>query len=181
MRGACPHCRDHLTALVDGELGALADAWLRLHLRRNPPCAAAADELRRAVQLQTALLAAPAGVAGDDLLAGLRRSIAALGTPAPAAEAAPVAAVPSWPRPLLAGLAAAAALVVVAAGLGGRGAERVLVPLGLEDPPAAVAKKPELFHEYDLIRELEALENFDAVNRVRLGKKKPKTEPARET
>lgn len=181
MSGACPHCRDHLTAFVDGELGTLVGAWLRRHLRGNPACAAAADELRRAVQRQTALLAAPTDVAGDELLASLRRSIAALGPSAPVVAPAPDTPSFSWPRPLLGGLAAAAALVAVVAGLGGRGAEQVLVPLGLEEPPAAVAKKPELFREYDMIRELEALENFDAVNRVRLGKKKPKTEPARET
>lgn len=181
MKDACARCREHLTAFVDAQLGLLARLRLRVHLLLNPPCAAAVAALRRVVDRQRAELSEPVAVDVEALLESARGAIGALGTPrAPEPRQVPMSGF-RWNRSLVAGLAAAAVFVVAAVGIAAR-PRTVLVPLGLEEPPAALAKKPDLFRDYEMFRELDALEHFDAVNRVRLEKKKkPRTTEPRET
>lgn len=66
-------------------------------------------------------------------------------------------------RPLaLAGAAVVAgAILLVLSEMGGPRA--VLIPLGVQSPPVAVTREPDLFENYQLIQELDVLENFDTV------------------
>jgi anti-sigma factor RsiW len=181
MKDACPRCRDDLTAFVDAQLDPLTHLRLRAHLLFRPGCAAAAASLRRVVDLQRDHLSEPVAIDVEALLASARDAIRALGVPRAGTAHQPPASGFRWNRSLVAGMAAAAVILVTAVGIAGR-PRTVLVPLGLEEPPAALAKKPDLFRDYEMFRELEALEHFDAVNRVRLEKKKkPKTIEPRAT
>jgi hypothetical protein len=83
-----------------------------------------------------------------------------------ALAAEPNPAVRAW-MPLFRPIAVAGAAAMVGAILlllsvvGGPTA--VLVPLGVESPPVAVTREPELFENYRLIQQLDVLENFDTV------------------
>jgi hypothetical protein len=59
------------------------------------------------------------------------------------------------------------ALVLIVAGRAGEPGS-LLVSLGIAEPPAEVATRPEMFQYLDVIENLEALEHFDAVQAVRL-------------
>lgn len=184
MNTTCARYGDDLTAFLDGELGVASSESLRLHLRGCTACASELARLRAAVRQHEKALAAPIAVDVERLLASTRESLGALGVASGAAATRPSSrqrwGVFPWNRALVAGVAAAAVVVVSWFGLRDT-APTVLVPLGLEAPPAAVAKKPDFYREYPLIRELDALEHFEAVNRVRLEKTKPRPTRARET
>ncbi len=184
MNATCARYGEDLTAFLDGELGIAASASLRRHLRGCTACTAELERLRAAVRQHETVLAAPVAVDVERLLASARESLNALGAASGAAATPPSSrqrwSFFPWNRALVAGATAAA--LVLASWFGLRDtAPTVLVPLGLEEPPAAVAKKPDFYREYSLIRELDALEHFEAVNRVRLEKSKPRPTRARET
>jgi anti-sigma factor RsiW len=159
----CQNVQRYLTAWVDGELSDRWKARVESHLEKCPRCLTEADSIRAAVQQQRALLLRAAVVEGvdtDRLRVQLRRQIAT--------EAEQPAIGWGWLlRPLgFAGGAAAVAMLLVFALAGGPGA--VLIPLGVESPPRAVTREPELFRDYLLIQHLDALENFDTVESVPL-------------
>jgi hypothetical protein len=58
--------------------------------------------------------------------------------------------------------------IAVAAVLLAVGPQMVLMPLGLESPPPAVAQHTGLFKDYPLIERLDVLEHFDTVESVPL-------------
>jgi len=169
----CDRHQENITALADGALGILATLRLHLHLASCRVCAAVADARRSAVAVQRNVLSAPVEVDCERMLAEARRAIAALGepTPFPFLRAADRRGATPWNWAVLAGVGGAAATAGLFAWL--VSPSTVLVPLGLGAPPAVVASKPELFRDYEIIRELDALEHFDSVNRVRLEDSRP--------
>lgn len=179
---ACDTFREQLTAAVDGELSLGARLRLGLHLDRCSACAAIAERRRTFVSEQRDLLRRlpPADLDVAAALAAARRDLTALGADqiVPPRRVRPEPAQP-WLWAALGGATAVLLLASTVASLGG--IDSVLVPLGVEEPPKAVAKRADLFHEYDVIRQLDALEHYDAVRSVPLGKKKERPGKARET
>ncbi len=159
----CQAVQANLTAWIDGELSAGWNDRIRQHVAACPACAGEAAGLRRSIEWQRCAL--PRVVALDDFSAAPLRARLQC-----ALVAEPAESQPGWTwliRPLaVAGgaLAAATILLVLIAG----GPKAVLIPLGVEPPPVAVTREPELFTDYPLIQHLDALENFDTVQSVPL-------------
>lgn len=160
---SCRAMQEKLTAWVDGELSPRWDARLRQHVAVCTACAAAAAAIRAAVAWQRRCLpevVRPVGLDPALLRGRLRQALAA----------EPDVPDRSWVwllRPLaIGGAAVAVATAVLFFVAGGPGA--VLIPLGVESPPAAVAREPDLFKDYQLIQHLDALENFDTVESIPL-------------
>ena len=160
---SCRAVQANLTAWLDGELSSRWGNRMQTHLANCAPCAAEAESLQAAIEAHRHLLSrvmVPEGVALDRLGAQLQRRIAADGDRR------------EWGwdwlfgRLALAGGAVAAAVVLLVWMAGGPRA--VLIPLGVESPPPAVTREPELFKDYLLIQHLDALENFDSVESVPL-------------
>lgn len=159
---SCRTVGDQLTAWIDGELSAGEDERVRTHLDGCASCVAEAKSLRAAIELQRPALARLAAVPDLDVSGISRRFRQTL-------AALPDEATGSWGhwrqwllRPVAiagAAMAAGVAALVLFAG----GPEAVLVPLGVEPPPVAVSRQPDLFKDYTLIQHLDALENFDTV------------------
>lgn len=182
MTSACMRYREDLTAFVDSELGIIARLRLRAHIAGCPRCATDVAALEANVHRQREVLATPVVVDVDGMLAAARGAVEALGASSVTVARRDRPILFPWNRTMIAGAAVAAAALLVVSVLGvTERAPKVLIPLGLEAPPAAVAKKPDLFREYDMIRELDALEHFDVVNRVRIENKKPKATRPRQT
>lgn len=177
----CRVVQENLTAWIDGELSPRWDDRVRRHLTGCPGCAAAADGLRKSIEMQRQTLARVTAVADFDsatawvhLQRALRAPIAGAewirnGTAAASPPPVWLAVLRAWltGRLAVAGAAmavAAALLVLLVAG----GPKAVLIPLGVTPPPVAVTRQPDLFKDYALIEELDALENFDTVESVPL-------------
>jgi len=169
----CARIRSELTAWVDGELTARRDERVQRHLARCVACAAEAESVRATIQGQRRALSRLTAVPDLDtgpMWAAVQRGLAAADQPGAQATR------PAWVRwrgelrgwqwlwrPVaVVGAATAVAVVVTVTMFGGP--QKVLVPLGVEAPPPAVSRAPELFKDYPLIQHLDALENFDTVN-----------------
>ena len=166
-----PDCHDFsedLTAWVDGQLPARQHARVGEHVMHCVHCAAEADSLRMTIAWQQRALQAVAELEGVDALAlkaRLRRGLAAEGDEAVAAWSLRHVWTSMWGRLALAGAAVSVAAVILM--LVG-GPAMVLIPLGIESPPPAVAQHTELFKDYPLIERLDVLEHFDTVESVPL-------------
>lgn len=178
----CERYREQLTAAADGALSWPWRIRLSLHLDRCPACATLAARSREFVAAQRELLPrlGPDGLDVGAALAAAKRDLKALGAET-AARPRPMTKEPRQPWLWLAVGGATAMLLLASSVASIGGIDAVLVPLGMEAPPKAVAKRADLFYEYDLIRRLDALENFEAVREVPLGKKKARAGKARET
>ena len=166
-----PGCNDFsedLTAWIEGQLPSWQRERIREHLTHCAPCAAEADSLRVAVAWQQQALRTVAALDAIDamaLKARLRRDLAA-----DVDDVAPMWSLrrvweSMWGRLMLAGTAASVAALGV---LWVVGPGMVLMPIGLESPPPAVAQHTELFKDYPLIEQLDVLEHFDTVETVPL-------------
>jgi hypothetical protein len=122
------------------------------------PCSTEAERLRASIQWQSRALPAIVAVRNVDAQALRLKLQRALAAESESRDSA-------WKwlvRPFaVAGVAVTLGLVLVFSLLGGPKA--VPMPLGVEAPPVAVTREPELFENYQLIRDLDALENFDTV------------------
>ena len=162
------HCRAvkrEFTAWCDGELSRREAERLEQHLAACAACSAEADSLSVAVRWQRQALRHVTAVADHEcapLQARLRRALAT--------EIEPRAQGQFWSwifRPVaIATAAAMIAIIVLFSVLGGPNA--VLIPLGVEAPPVAISREPDLFEDYQLIQHLDAMENFDTVESVPL-------------
>lgn len=154
-----------LTALADGELRGLVRLRLLGHLFACRPCAERLLSLRAAAAEQKCALRLPEAVDTERLLAETRRSIAALGEPRRVPQPAVAPAPAYWGRAAVAGAAALALVLAIAAGLVLQtgGVRPALVALGIETPPRQLVRNAEMFRDYEIIRELEALEYFESV------------------
>jgi len=163
----CDSTRDSLTAWIDGELSPSDEREVEAHVGTCTSCATEAESLRHEIDWQkrilpNALLDAPVDVVA--LKMGLQRQLNTIRRQ----EERPVSYSWGWLiRPLAmatAGLALTLLVVVWRAGE----PESLLVSIGVEDPPAEVATRPDMFKYLDVIENLEALEHFEAVQAVRL-------------
>lgn len=169
----CRSIQKDLIAWVDGELSPRRSARVRGHVARCAQCTSDADGVRAAVGTQRRVLAQLAAVQVDHALlhARLRRAIvgASRTEEQPGGER-------WWVRrqwltsPLvISGIVATLMIVLVVTLVGGP--QAVLIPLGFEAPPVAVARQPDLFMDYPIIQHLDALEHFDTVEAVHLDDK----------
>jgi anti-sigma factor RsiW len=155
----CWSARRNLTGWLDGELPERQARRVSRHLGTCKPCSAEAEGLRAAVDWQRRVL--PCLVTVGELDASrLRFELLS------AVAAAPNPTLPAWTpffRPIAVAGAAAlvGAILFLVSVLGGPNA--VLIPLGVESPPVAVTREPDLFENYQLIQQLDVLENFDTV------------------
>jgi anti-sigma factor RsiW len=164
----CHNVSEDLTAWLDGQLPRRQHERIRLHITQCARCAAEVNSLGAAIAWQQHALPAVSALDGVDtsaLKVKLRYSMAK-----EADGGVPVWGLhrvwtSMWGRLALAG-AAAAVVAIVFLLAGGPG--MVLMPLGLESPPPAVARQTELFKEYPLIERLDVLEHFDTVESVPL-------------
>jgi anti-sigma factor RsiW len=164
----CRTVRENLTAWIDGELSRRWTDKVSRHLDACAACAAEAQSLREAVGMQRHALAqviVPHDFDPARVRAELRRALLAQ----PAERALSSGWLP-WSgvfRPVaLAGALVTVAVTLVFLFAGGPRA--ILIPLGVESPPAVVNREPGLFKDYQLIEHLDALENFDTVESVPL-------------
>lgn len=165
-RAHCQSIQDQLTAWIDGELKAGESARVGAHVEECPLCTAETANLRRTVGLQRAALRRLMAV--DDL--DVSTLSARLDRVLTGVDGSFWVRWNAWGqtlrygrlRPVMFAGAAIAAVAFLSLFLAG-GPEAVLIPLGVEPPPAAVSRQPDLFKDYMLIQHLEALENFDTV------------------
>jgi anti-sigma factor RsiW len=160
--GTCDWVHENLTAWIDGELPMRERAALQQHLETCGPCTAEARDLRAAIGLQRRVLGQMTGAGAIETEPLWRKVRLAL------VEAERPRA-PWWgwlrqPFAMAGATVAAALLILLIAG----GPRAILVSLGIESPPTAVAREPELFKDYPLIEQLDALEHFDTVQSVPL-------------
>jgi len=160
----CHRMQEQLTAWIDGELSPRRAERVRTHLATCPCCAVEAESLRAAVAWQRDALTRVVAVEpfnATPLRVQVQRMLADV-------DALPVEREWRWwltPAVLAsAAVAVGFSLLLWVAG----GPETVLVPLGVESPPPAVSRQPDLFRDYTLIQHLDALENFDTVEAVPL-------------
>jgi anti-sigma factor RsiW len=167
MKPRCDSISDSLTAWIDGELAASDERVVARHVADCSSCADEVQRLRQTIRWQTEtlptrLLESPVDVAA--LRMGVRRQLNAARRP----QEQPAPRAWTWLlRPLAvasAGLAVALVVVVWRA----TQPEPLLVSLGVEAPPPAVATVPDKFQYLEVIENLEALEHFEAVQAVRL-------------
>lgn len=168
----CAKIRENLTAWIDSELSRRWNDRVRRHLDTCAACAAEADSLRAAIAEQRRTLARVLALDNFDttvLRAQLQHALDAR------ADVGRWWKAPGWdwsPWAWLARPVAVAGTVLAVATIGAvvfaGGPRAVLIPLGVESPPAAVTREPELFKDYPLIQRLDVLENFDTVESVPL-------------
>jgi predicted anti-sigma-YlaC factor YlaD len=156
----CEFVTENLTAWIDGALPSGASIALRNHLQGCAACARAESAARAAIDRHRRLIPRAVTLEGVDPDRVWQRLQAAL-------QEAPDRWWRWWLRPALMGATAAAAAAVVVLLLAGR-PENVLVPLGIETPPIEVVQHPDLFRDYAIIEQLDALEHFDTVLAVPL-------------
>lgn len=164
----CGSFREDLTAWIDGQLPRERAAEVGQHATQCPTCGAEVSSLRAAIDWQRQALRVVTTVDGIDtaaLQSRLRRGVAAHVDDSTLALRLRGVWSSMWGRAALAGVAASVAAIVI---LVGRDPGMVLIPLGLESPPPAIATQTELFREYPLIEQLDVLENFDTVESVPL-------------
>lgn len=159
----CQAVQENLTAWIDGELSPRRRAGVRRHLEGCAACAAEVRSLQSTIEVHRRTLAQAVVVDGLDpypLWVRLQR--------ARAAESDERTRNWNWVlRPVAVGGAALAMLTVVLVAAAG-GPEAVLVPLGVQAPPPAVKRKPDLFKDYRIIQQLDFLEHFDTVESMPL-------------
>ncbi len=161
---SCRTIQENLTAWIDGELSARWNDRVGQHVQACSACAAETESLRAAIEWQRRTLVNAIVVEGLDPAVLQRRFERALR----ADDEATVERGWSW---LWRPVAFASAAVAVAAGVllfVAGGPQAILMPLGLEAPPAAVGLAPDLFRDYPLIQRLDFLEHFDTVESVPL-------------
>ena len=155
----CRAVRKNFVAWIDRELPPRWNDRIERHLVACTACSAEAEDLRAAIEWQRRALLTTIAVGELDaarLHTQVQRAIGALSE----------AGDPWWnwvlrPVAVTSGaLAVVTVLVVLAVG----GPRAILISLGLQSPPAEMARQPELFTEYPLIQHLDALENFDVVD-----------------
>ncbi|MBP1684017.1 MAG: putative zinc-finger [Deltaproteobacteria bacterium] len=155
----CWFAQRNLTAWLDGELPEPRTRRLRHHLDACSRCSREAEHLRSAVHWHRRALP-------HLLTGGALETISFQNTMHSVLLAERRATVAPWTRPIrpmvLAGAALMAGLILVLLSVAG-GPSAVLIPLGVTSPPVAVTREPDLFENYQLIQQLDALENFDTV------------------
>jgi anti-sigma factor RsiW len=164
----CHNLSEDLTAWIEGQLLPRQHERIRLHIAHCVRCAREIDSLRAAIAWQQHALRAVTALDGVDtsvLKARLRHDLAKDAASATPAWNLRHVWASMWGRLALAG---AAAVVVAIVFLLAGGPGMVLMPLGLESPPPAVAQQTELFKDYPLIERLDVLEHFDTVESVPL-------------
>lgn len=162
------HCRAvkrEFTAWCDGELSRREAERVERHLAACAACSAEAESLSAVIRWQRQALRHVTAVADQEctpVQTRLRRALAA--------EIEPPGRARFWSLifgPVaIATAAAMIAIIVLFSVLGGPNA--ILIPLGVEAPPVAISSEPELFENYQLIQDLDAMENFDTVQSVPL-------------
>jgi anti-sigma factor RsiW len=161
-----------MTALVDGELSARRRARIERHLQRCSRCAAEAREMHATVALQQRalrIIVAEGVVDPTPLWAGMQSGIRDAAATIDRRWIPARLRAPTWPGLLQPAVLAGATLaVLVTFLLAVGGPQMVLIPLGVESPPPAITRQTELFKDYPLIEQLEALEHFDTVESVPL-------------
>lgn len=170
---SCRTVRENLSAWIDAELSRRWTDRVRRHLDGCAACSAEAENLRTAIAGQRHALARIMTLDNFDparLRAQLRRALHEHSDTTARWSGAPEWDSPRWGwllRPVaVAGAALTAAMIGALVFAGGPRA--VLIPLGVESPPSAVTREPELFKDYPLIQQLDVLENFDTVESVPL-------------
>jgi anti-sigma factor RsiW len=165
---SCRTFREDLTAWIDGQLPARRHDQVGRHLAACTGCSVEVDDLRRAITWQGHALHAVVAANSIDttaLQARLRRSMAAEIDQGTSVWRLRDVWTSMWGRVALAGAAVSVAVaVLLLAGDPGM----VLIPLGLESPPPAVAQHTDLFKDYRMIERLDVLEHFDTVEAVPL-------------
>ena len=162
------HCRAvkrEFVAWCDGELSGREAERVEQHLAACEACSAEAESLSAVIRWQRQVLRHVTAVTDQEcapLQTRLRRALAA--------EIEPPGQARFWSlifRPVtIATAAAMIAIIALFSVLGGPNA--VLIPLGVEAPPVAISRQPDLFENYQLIQYLDAMENFDTVQSVPL-------------
>jgi hypothetical protein len=160
----CQSIREDLTAWIDGTLPSRRDERIRRHVAACTDCAAEAERLRAAIEWQQRTLPRVLALHDFDAQPLQERLQQAM-----ALERHTEWEVSGWflavrfglLRPFAVAGAAVTAVLLLLFFLGGPSA--VLIPLGIESPPPAVARQPDLFKDYSLIQHLDALEYFDTV------------------
>ncbi len=161
MKWRCWLVRRHLTAWSDSELTGHCSSRIETHLQHCPRCMAEARAVRWLVDLQRS---AAGRVSADLELGKMWNSLVARLDEAEESEY-----VFGWTR-LRPAVVAVALLVVCLAGFIGLAgdSEKVLIPLGIKPPPAAVSRAPVLFRDYPMIEKLDLLQHFDMVETIPL-------------
>ncbi|HXQ21753.1 MAG TPA: zf-HC2 domain-containing protein [Candidatus Acidoferrales bacterium] len=168
----CSGVREDLTAWIDGALPSRRHERVRQHVAACRACAAEAERVRAAIEWQRRLLAralAVPDVEVQPLQARLQQAVALEHRTERGDRSVSVWTrmwQPGMFRPLAVTGAVVSAVLAFVAFAGGPSA--LLIPLGIESPPAAVASQPELFKDYSLIQHLDALEHFDTVESMPL-------------
>lgn len=164
-----------LTAWIDGALDVKRSARVARHVARCVGCTREAADLRMSIAHQTDLLHVV--TATDEVSPELlwMRLQGALATQAEATTQSQDDSAWGWRGNLmwrrlmvpaaLAGVVVSIAMVLL---LHIGPPETLLIAFGVESPPPMVARQTELFMDYPLIQELDALENFDTVEAVPL-------------
>lgn len=150
----CAAIAEDLTALADGELAPERAVTIRDHLSSCGDCSKQLTAIERSLVLQRRSLSEL-----PELRPGFDTRMWARLDEVRAQESRSRWSL--WWKPLAIAAGAAAAVLVAAAPLGGPSA--VLVPLGIQRPPAKVAKQTDLFRDYQIIEHLDELEHFDTV------------------
>lgn len=168
MNRRCRAIELHMTALADGELSRFRRWRVTRHLSGCPKCRRLADSFSISVAAQSRSLARAIAVETSDP-DGLRRRVRIQIAALPGESSVARVSASRSLRPLWA--VATATVLLVLSGVAAWQSEEVvamLASLGLVDPPAAVAHETELFHDYSIIRNLDALENYDDVKSLPL-------------
>jgi anti-sigma factor RsiW len=157
----CWFIRRDLTALVDGELSASRVAAVRRHLTDCAECTQLHRAIEAAVAKQHQLMPLAFGATEEVTSSALLRRVhERLDDDEPVAR--------RWfLQPATVGtVAVVAAIIATFVGV----LDPVFIAVGFEEPPEVVAEQPELFRDYAFFERIEALEHFDDVNAVQLGK-----------
>jgi hypothetical protein len=162
----CWFFRRDLTALVDRELSPVRAAAVRAHLARCAACTALHQAIEANITAQSQLVPlafGPTDVASGVMLQNLHERLPIEGQLDMPDQEPPVR--PWFFQPAAMG-AIAVATVIIATFLGVL--DPVFIAVGFEDPPELVAERPELFRDYVIFENLDALEHFDDVNSIQL-------------
>lgn len=157
----CRSVQKEFTAFIDGELSPRQTARVQAHLGVCTDCPAEMGRIKRVVDIERDALLSPVPELSLGFETRLRQRLVEVES-----EGAPSWWYARWWKPLLVSGVALIAVLIAAAPLGGPSA--VLVPLGIQAPPAKVAKEPDLFKDYEIIERLDELEHFDTVDTVPL-------------
>jgi anti-sigma factor RsiW len=164
----CWFFRRDLTALVDRELSPARAAAVQAHLTGCAACAALHEDIAASVTVQSQLIPlafGPTDVASGAMLQRLRERLPVEGLAEMPEVESPVR---RWFFQPAAMGTIAVATVIVATMLGVL--DPVFISVGFENPPEVVAEQPELFRDYVIFENLDALQHFDDVNSIQLSR-----------